>query len=208
MEHLQGAFNERAAELIGAGRELYRHGWLPATSGNLSARLDERRFAITVSGAHKGRLTDADIMAVNDKGHALEPGVQPSAETLLHVALYLRYPEVGAVLHVHSPAATVLSMTTPEAVRLSGLELLKALPGVKSHDEVVEVPVFDNDQNIPRLARLVDRWLDGGQATCGYLIRGHGLYAWGPDVARTLVHLEALDFLFNCQLQLERSGHE
>ncbi len=206
MEHLQGAFFERAAELIAAGHRLYQRGWLPATSGNLSARLDHSRFAITVSGASKGSLTDQDIMAVNEKGHALEPGVRPSAETLLHVALYLADAEVGAVLHVHSPSATVLSLTTPgDRVRLSGFELIKAFPGHASHDEVLEVPIFDNDQHIPRLVEAVQARPSGKPAVPGYLIRGHGLYAWGPDVARTMHYLEAFDFLFNCQLQLGAS---
>lgn len=206
MDHLQGAFFERAAELIGAGQRLYERGWLPATSGNLSARLDHSRFAITVSGASKGALTEQDIMAVNEKGHALEPGVRPSAETLLHVALYLADPAVGAVLHVHSSSATVLSLTTPgDHVRLSGFELIKAFPGHVSHEEVLEVPIFDNHQHIPRLVEDVIGRPGGNPAVPGYLIRGHGLYAWGPDVERTMHYLEAFDFLFNCQLQLGAS---
>ncbi|MDZ7752744.1 MAG: methylthioribulose 1-phosphate dehydratase [Gammaproteobacteria bacterium] len=206
MDHLQGAFYERAAELIAAGQRLYERGWLPATSGNLSARLDPSRFAITVSGAPKGALTNQDIMAVNEKGHALEPGVRPSAETLLHVALYLADPAVAAVLHVHSPGATVLSLATPgDHVRIEGYELIKAFPGHASHDEVLDVPIFDNDQHIPRLVEAVRARLGANPAVPGYLIRGHGLYAWGPDIARTMHYLEAFDFLFNCQLQMGAS---
>ena len=50
-------FEQRAAELIEAGRTLYQMGMVPATSGNFSARLADGRIAITVSGRHKGRLT-------------------------------------------------------------------------------------------------------------------------------------------------------
>ena len=202
----QDAFGARAAELAAAGAELYRRGWLPATSGNLSARLDGGRLAITVSGTHKGRLTTTDVMVVDGGGNALEAGLRPSAETLLHVARYRADPAVGAVLHVHSPAATVLSLAAGgDLLRLSGYEILKAFPGVTGHEDTLEVPVFENDQDIPRLARAVEARIGGRAGIHGYLIRGHGLYAWGPDVARTLVLLEAFDFLFDCQLRLGAS---
>lgn len=201
--HHQGALHERGAELIAAGRVLYQRGWLPATSGNLSARLDAGRFAMTVSGCDKGAMSEEDIMAVNDRGHALESAQQPSAETLLHVAVYRRDAAVGAVLHVHSPNATVLSLATrDDTVVLEDYELLKAFPGIHSHQDRVTVPVVDNDQNIPRLERAVAARLDAGDRVFGYLIRGHGLYAWGVDVAHALRCLEAFDFLFACELRL------
>jgi methylthioribulose-1-phosphate dehydratase len=202
--HHQGALHERGAELIAAGRVLYQRGWLPATSGNLSARLDAGRFAMTVSGCDKGAMTEDDVMAVNDRGHALESAQQPSAETLLHVALYQRDPAIGSVLHVHSPNATVLSrVAVGDTVILEGYELLKAFSGIHSHEARLLVPVVDNDQNIPRLERAVAARLDAAEGPVhGYLIRGHGLYAWGEGVTRALHCLEAFDFLFACELRL------
>ncbi len=64
-------FLQRTAELIDAGRLLYRRGMVPATSGNLCARLSDGRIAITVSGRHKGKLCEADIMLVDAEGHSL-----------------------------------------------------------------------------------------------------------------------------------------
>jgi methylthioribulose-1-phosphate dehydratase len=69
------------------GRDLYGHGRLPATSGNLSVRLGRDSCAITVSGRDKGRLTADDVMRVDPAGEPLSPG-RPSAETPLHTALY------------------------------------------------------------------------------------------------------------------------
>jgi methylthioribulose-1-phosphate dehydratase len=65
----------------------------------------------------------------------------------------------------------------------------------------VVIPIFANDQNIPRLAQQVADYLDKHQIHA-YIIDGHGLYTWGNSVHETLRHLEALDFLFECELRL------
>ena len=73
-------FEQRATELVEVGQSLYKLGMVPATSGNLSARLGDGRIAITVSGRHKGKLAQSDIMVVDQEGHSLD-GRRPSAET-------------------------------------------------------------------------------------------------------------------------------
>jgi methylthioribulose-1-phosphate dehydratase len=65
------------------------------------------------------------------------------------------------------------------------------------------VPVFANDQNIPRLAEQVNAYLDHHTDCRAYIIAGHGLYTWGASVEETLRYLEALDFLFECELRLQ-----
>lgn len=191
--------------LIDAGRELHARGWVPATSGNFSARLSDAEIALTVSGRHKGKLDAAGIMRANLDGKAVGNDQRPSAETLLHTQLFRRYPDVGVVLHVHSPNATLISRAVQRAGQqdlvLAGYELLKAFPCCKTHATSMRVPVFDNEQDIPRLASKVDVWLDANDPIYGYLIAGHGLYAWGRDMAETMRHLEAFDFLFDCELR-------
>src|SRR3546814_2044783 len=93
---------ELAGEIIVNVRELAALGWTPATSSNFSRRLDDRHAAITVSGRDKGRLRDADIMVVHFDGKALVSDHRPSAETLLHTQLYLRFGDAGSVLTTHS----------------------------------------------------------------------------------------------------------
>lgn len=190
----------RAQELVAVGRLLHSQGWVPATSGNFSARLSPDLAAITASGRHKGLLTEQDIMVVDLDGQAHNATRRPSAETLLHTLLYRRFPAVHAVLHTHSVNATLLSRRSGAALLLEGYELLKAFHGVSSHETCLTVPVFANDQDIPRLAAQVADYLDAHDDVHGYLIRGHGLYAWGRDVAEALRHVEAFEFLFQCEL--------
>jgi methylthioribulose-1-phosphate dehydratase len=186
------------AAVIGAGRLFHGRGWVPATAGNFSVRLDAKSLAVTTSGRHKGELGPGDFMRVDLQGRALGKG-KSSAETLLHCQLYRHDAAIGAVLHTHSPASTVLSRRH-DSIRLEGYELLKIFAGIQTHETVVEVPVFENDQDIARLSRVVGAHMQTGRAAHAYLIRGHGLYAWGRTVSEARHRVEALEFLFECEL--------
>ena len=118
-----------------------------------------------------------DILRADSTGKALE-GRRPSAETRLHLQVYDRFADVGAVLHPHTVNATLLSQLAGDALELQDYELLKAFPGVGTHACRVNVPVFDNDQDIARLAARVDAFMDENPLIHGYLTRGHGFYTW------------------------------
>ncbi|MEZ5583623.1 MAG: methylthioribulose 1-phosphate dehydratase [Candidatus Competibacteraceae bacterium] len=198
-------FSDQARQLIRAGRFFFEQGWVPATSGNFSARLNDGNIAITVSGSHKGVLEETDIMTVDSRGQALLEGKRPSAETALHTLLYRRDPAINAVLHTHSVNATVLSRLYRTALRLQDYEVLKAFPDIDSHECTVVVPIFPNDQNIDRLADRVARYWDEHPLQ-GYLIAGHGFYTWGNSVDDARRHIEAFEFLFECELFMRRLG--
>jgi methylthioribulose-1-phosphate dehydratase len=190
-------------QIIEAGQFLYGRGWSPATSSNYSARLSAEQALLTVSGKHKGQLGEDDVLATDLDGNSLEPGKKPSAETLLHTQLYRWKPQIGAVLHTHSVNATVLSrLTLADSLVFADYELQKAFAGISTHENQVLVPIFDNDQDIARLASRVQPWLDEHADCVGYLIRGHGLYTWGATMADCLRQVEAFEFLFECELKV------
>ena len=186
--------------LIQAGRLFHSRGWVPATGGNFSFRRDAWTIAVTASGCHKGELTPEDVILVDLDGRPLDASRRASYETLLHCQIYRRLPECGAVLHTHSIANTVLSRRH-DKVELAGYELLKVLDAVETHETAITIPVFGNDQDIARLAGTVDAQMQSGAALHGYLIRGHGLYAWGPTLASARHRVEALEFMFECEMR-------
>jgi len=196
-----------ADEIIAAGRFLYGRGWSPATSSNYSARLSATEALLTVSGKHKGQLGPDDVLATDLYGNSLEPGKKPSAETLLHTQLYQWRADIGAVLHTHSVNATVLSRATRASeLVFEDYELQKAFSGIATHESQVRVPIFDNDQDITRLAAKVQPWLEQHPDCVGYLIRGHGLYTWGARMSDALRQIEAFEFLFECELKMRALG--
>ena len=202
MPYDAATFEHCAALLVTVGHQLYRQGWSPATSSNYSMRLSRDSCAITISGKHKGHLTIRDIMSVDLDGQPLMDE-KPSAETLLHTQLYRLDPAIGAVLHTHSPHATVLSryLADQDHVVLAGYELLKAFPGITTHDAAMVVPIFDNTQDIPALAHRASAYLSANRTCCAYIIRGHGVYTWGATMDDCVRHIEALEFLFGCEVQ-------
>ena len=195
-----------AGEIAAAGRDLGALGWTPATSSNFSMRLDSAHAAVTISGRDKGHLGIQDIMVVDLEGRAVGTTARPSAETALHTQIYRRFAGAGAVLHTHSRAQSVASrLYAPTGrVRFEGWELQKAIAGYTSHESVLDLPVFPNTQDMDVLVREVDAWLDEGKPLHGYLIDGHGIYTWGRDMPEARRHLEAFEFLLNCELDLLR----
>ena len=191
-------------QIVAVGRWLDGKGWAPATSGNYSVRLDDGSFAVTVSGRHKGRLTPDDVMRVDAAGESLD-GKKPSAETALHLALYRAFPNAGAVLHSHSPAAVGLSRAvTGDGYTLTGHEMLKALPGIATHETSVILPIVENSQDMAVIdAGITPRLLEA-DAIPAYLIRSHGLYGWGRDMAEAERVIEAIEWMIAAELA-ERS---
>src|SRR5438093_10006772 len=196
-------FVETAARLAGVGRGFYARGWALGTSGNLSAVVSRQplRLAITPSAAHKGELRAADILECderglvvgrsNGRGHGVRAtssrpkvaGRRPSAETLLHIEI-ARLRAAGAVLHTHSVWNTVLSdLHAPEGgLALEGYEMLKGLHGVGSHAHREWIPIIQNDQDMPRLARTVHETLEQAADAHAFLLCRHGLYTWGDTL--------------------------
>ncbi len=199
---------DAARSLIEAGRRLDARGYCPATSGNYSLRLDAARLLVTASGRHKGHLGADDFVIVDYDGQA-RPGPagagRPSAETPLHALMFRLDAGIGAVIHTHSVPCTVLGMLLAGApsLDLAGYEMLKALPGVADHRAPVAIPIFENSQDVRALAAEVEqRWQRCQPAPFpGYVLRGHGLYAWGRDLEAALRAAEGLEFVLACELE-------
>jgi L-fuculose-phosphate aldolase len=100
--------DERAGReaLVGAARRLDAAGLNTNTSGNLSIRV-AGGLLITPSGIPPSAMAPADIVRLHADGAPDDPaGPVPTSEWRLHVELLRRRPEVGAVVHTHSPEAT------------------------------------------------------------------------------------------------------
>lgn len=207
-EHRLAGYESAVVDLIQTGQLFYQRGWSVGTSSNYSVIIDRQplELLVTASGMHKGRLHAADFVRINDQGRPVVPD-QPksSAETMLHVVAAQKLPQIGCVLHTHSVWATILGdkYFGRGHVPLHGFEMLKGLAGITTHDMEYELKIFENTQDIPVLAEDVGRWLDeslaaGGPGPHGYLIRKHGLYTWGKDVAEAQRHIEIYEFLLEC----------
>jgi methylthioribulose-1-phosphate dehydratase len=154
-------------------------------------------MAITPSAAPKGDLTPEQILEIDLDGAVLgnRPG-KASAEYLLHREV-ADACNAGAVLHTHSVWGTVLSevYTGDGGLAIEGYEMLKGLEGVHTHEHREWLPILENDQDMSRLARSAGARLRQHPDAHGFLLRRHGLYTWGQDLAQATRHVEILEFL-------------
>lgn len=191
-------------EMVETIHFLYSKGWAPATSSNYSFRLpDESSFYISTSGIDKGKFNKSDFMPVDRHGVAWEEHRKPSAETLLHCLIYERLPEVHCILHTHTVYNTLVSMylSDQRKMELYGYEILKGISGITTHQTYVEIPIFENSQDMKALTSMIADYWDH-HSMVGFLLAGHGLYTWGKTVAEAKRHLETLEFLMECEYKL------
>ncbi len=204
------SFDDIATDLAAVGRRLDACGWVRGTSGNFSAVIARQplRLAVTSSAAAKGSLCAEQILEIDASITTVGRHTgTPSAEALLHVNL-VQLRGAGAVLHTHSIWATMLSdqYATAGGLAIEGYEMLKGLDGVTSHEHSEWLPIVENDQDMPRLRDATSRVLAEHPGAHGVLIRRHGLYTWGDDLAAAVRHVEILEFLLEvvAQTQLTR----
>lgn len=155
------------------------------------------------SGVDKGSVDPADLIIVDGEGVKVSGVGKPSAETLLHCVIY-QETGAGVVVHTHSVWNTLASLTGGDAVRIAGFEMLKGLSGVATHEHEEVVPVLVNSQDMDELSERLRTVLRSQPGCHGVLLRGHGLYTWGVDLAEAKRHLEVLEFLFEVTGQLRK----
>lgn len=96
-------------ELVRIGKSMHRVGYTPATAGNLSVRLDERRILATPTGCSKSLLQTSDMVIVDLEGHKLSGVRNVTSEIGMHLAVYRMRPDVQAIVHAHPPIATAFA---------------------------------------------------------------------------------------------------
>lgn len=197
--------------LIDTGKLFYQRQWSVGTSSNYSMKLSDvpLKVLITASGKDKGALTQDDFVIVDETGKcsresststvSASSAPVPSAETMLHVVA-LQQQGIAAVLHTHSVWSTILSdrYASSGYLEISGYEMLKGLEGIKTHETTLRFKIFENTQDIAKLAVEVKQLLHdpGEPLKYGFLLRRHGLYTWGKDLFAARRHVEILEFLF------------
>lgn len=190
------SLRKQLAETI---RAYHQKGWSPATSTNYSFRLAEQPEIIYVSksGIDKSQFTENDFMTVDFSGQPTPDfeGVRPSAETLIHCKLYQLFPEMMCIVHSHSVYSVLQSMKNQDSVSLEGFEVLKGFEGIKTHSTSVQIPIFDNTQDMHAFSETLEKQKHH-LTVPAFIMRKHGTYAWGRNLFEAKRHLETAEYLF------------
>jgi L-fuculose-phosphate aldolase len=97
---------ELRRDLARFSKWLYRLGFMPGSSGNLSVRMDPDTILVTPTGCSKYLVKTDDMVLVNLEGRKIAGSKQPTSEIGIHLAIYNLRPDVNSVVHAHPPVAT------------------------------------------------------------------------------------------------------
>ncbi len=106
-------------EVIRFGKLLHQKGYVAATDGNLTVRLDPERVLATPTGMSKGMMEPDDLVVVDLSGRRIGGRRTASTEIGMHLLIYRMRPDVKGIVHAHPPTAT--------GYAAAGLELNQAL---------------------------------------------------------------------------------
>ncbi|HUE80929.1 MAG TPA: methylthioribulose 1-phosphate dehydratase [Pyrinomonadaceae bacterium] len=192
-------FPQIASGIVGTAKAAHACGWMLGTSGNLSAVVnhDPLSLAMSPSGVDKGELIPDQILLIDEHARVISNhATRPSDESPLHLRI-VKERGAGAVLHTHSIWSTLLSDLHAGAggLAISGYEMLKGLEGIRTHEHSEWLPILENSQDMMTLADKIGDVLASHLAAHGFLLRRHGLYSWGKDLAQAKRHVEIFEFL-------------
>ena len=184
------------AAIIAAARALDALGFMPSKSGNLSCRT-AGGCLITPAGLPYAACGPEDLVEVGLDGAVLAGDRRPSSEWRLHAAIYAARPEVGAVVHTHSPFATALSCARQG---IPPFHYMIALCG-GADVRCAEYATFGT----PELAENAVRALEGRKAV---LLANHGVIALGQTLAGAHTIVAEVENLAGQYLDILAAGLE
>lgn len=169
-------------EIVALGRALYDRGITPGRTGNLSVRVGGH-VLLTPTGVSLGRLDAEGLSLVSIDGTHLRGGA-PTKESALHLALYERFPGVGAVAHGHTTHAVAWSCRTD-------LDVADALPPLTAYFamRVGRLPLIGY---LPPGDPALAQELQAVGAKCA-LLAHHGSVASGPTLEAAVDALEEIE---------------
>jgi len=171
------------------GRDIFLRGLISSHAGNMSARVMDRIY-ITRRSSMLGRLKQKDVIELK-LGQDNVQAPMASSELVVHTAIYHNTSAL-AIVHVHPPYATLLSMLRDEIIPVD----------VEGRYLFTKIPVVTPDQAIgsEESARLVSERLKDYKIV---LIRGHGSFAKGETLEEAFMYTTSLEstsfFLWNLQ---------
>lgn len=186
---------ELRRDLVRFSRLLYRLGYMPGTSGNLSVRLDASRLLVTPTGVSKFLLRPADMVIVDLAGRQLNGHRKMTSEVSMHLAIYRHRADVTAVVHSHPPIATAFTcvgrgldeMLCQEAVMTLGVVPLATYAATGTEEVAASLTPLIPDHD-------------------AILLANHGAVSCGKNLLEAFQKMEIVEHLAHITLVAHQLG--
>jgi L-fuculose-phosphate aldolase len=183
--------------IVRYGKMLYERGFIAATDGNISARLDETRLLITPTCMCKGMMSEDDLVIVDMNGRKLEGVRNTSSEVAMHLLIYRIRPDIRGIVHAHPPTATGFAaagialdqpLISEIVLTLGAVPLAPyGCPGTEELSETLRPFVPEHD---------------------AILMANHGVVAYADELERAFMHMETVEHLAKISLVTRTLGHQ
>ncbi|KAF2154757.1 Methylthioribulose-1-phosphate dehydratase [Myriangium duriaei CBS 260.36] len=202
-------------------RKFYTLGWVTGTGGGTSIRKDDKLF-IAPSGVQKELMRPGDmfVMDFESKEYLRRPPVlKPSACTPLFLAAFtLRNAE--CCIHTHSQWAVLVTLlcerkaSESNVFAISTLEQIKGVPrgygpekkGNLGYYDTLKIPIIENTPHEEDLKDTLEQAIQDWPDAHAVLVKRHGIYVWGKDVAQAKTLCESLDYIFQLAVEMHKLG--
>ncbi|GKT03842.1 L-ribulose-5-phosphate 4-epimerase [Furfurilactobacillus sp. WILCCON 0119] len=201
-------------EVYDANMQLPELGLVTFTWGNVSG-IDRDRglFVIKPSGVDYNDLTPADMVVVNLKGEVVEGNMNPSSDTPTHTVLYNAFPNVGGIVHTHSPWAVSFAAAGMDVPALNTTAADTFFGDVPAADALTKEEIeedYEGNTGKTIVKTFAERGMDY-EAVPAALVSQHGPFAWGPTPAKAVYNAKVLEVVAEEDyhaLQLTRNNIE
>jgi L-fuculose-phosphate aldolase len=169
-------------EIVRLGAMLHSCGFIAATDGNLSVRLDENRVLVTPTGMSKGMMTASDMVIVDMNGRKVKGRREVTSEIGMHLLIYRMRPDVRGIVHAHPRTATGfaaagMALNQPLVCEVViGLGLIPLAPY--------------GTPGTPELARTLEPLIPDYDAI---LMANHGVVTYGTDLQSAYMKMETVE---------------
>ena len=179
-----------------ANMELPKRGLVTYTWGNVSG-IDREKglFVIKPSGVEYDELKPSDMVVMDLKGNKIEGDMNPSSDTKTHVVLYNAFPQIGGIVHTHSPYAVAWAQAgedlpcygTTHADYFYG-----SIPCARHLTQEELDEDYERNTGVTIVETFKERGLDP-KAVPAVLCFSHGPFTWGKDPAQAVYHSVVLE---------------
>lgn len=189
--------DQELRDAVWVAHSLFERGKTAGSSANLSIRAGDTVY-ITASGTCFGRLREEDLVPIGMDGKPLSDR-KPSKEWPLHLALYEKSPEIGAVIHTHSSYSVLWSFAVGDEDR-------DCIPPHTPYLRMKLGSVGAVPYERPGSEALFAAFRARVPFSDGFLLRQHGPVVPGADIMEAFYNLEELEESARIAWELRRAG--
>jgi len=174
--------SEIARSIVLICHKLYERGFVTATDGNVSAKLECGNILITPTALNKGQVGENDLVELKADGSPVTLSRKASTEIDMHLFIYSQRKDVQAVVHAHPPHATGFATAR---VPLTACLFPEVIVGLGA------IPLAD--YATPSTKEVSDSLAPHVKAADAILLANHGVVTYGKDVEDAWFKMEKVE---------------